>query len=456
MARQLTTAESNGYKLTATRKQGMPVFRGSVVDENKISVYAALWQPFAEVVFSSERFATLFAEVEKSANESTLLADIMRRLDAEECARYNKPGLKAKAKDMVKNDGAMQKELDRLLKPIVEAVRGSGGLPSSILSAPMLAFLLCLDDEMKIWGGKTAELLQAKFASPVHEAVPEAEKAEARDQLKCLDVELLEVRRSGLAAFIGVRGINFFFKLRHGQEHPVYAVLDIRLATLLLDDPVLDKLINCTKEERGDIEKSARMQMLSMQAEWKKLRMQRGVSERLAGNFQREHEKWKLENPQRLKRMEKEADKKKKKGDKKGEKTSVQAAASSSSAMQPPVSPRSRPVESIDLNSDKSANKAKRRQLLALRFIERWELDTLKDKETSIALVKVVSDLTRDAKTLNSGILRRGCIDALNARIVDETRADYDVLGLRMRLLAEETKLKGTADREEKPDATDE
>lgn len=451
MARQLTMAESNGYKLTATRKQGMPVFRGSVVDENKISVYAALWQPFAEVVFSSERFATLFAEVEKSANESASLGDIMRRLDAEECARYKQPGLKAKPKDMVKNDAGMQEELDRLLKPIVEAVRGSGDLPGSILPAPMLAFLLCLDDEMKIWGGKTAELLQARLA----ELVPDAEKAEARDQLKCLDEELLEVRRSGLAAFIGVRGINFFFKLRHGQEHPVYAVLDIRLATLLLDDPVIDKLINCTKEERGDIEKAARMQMLSMQAEWKKLRMQKGVSERLAGNFQREHEKWKLENPQRLKRMEKEAGKKKKKGDKKGEKKGAQAS-STSSAMQPPVSPRSRPAESVDLNSDKSVNKAKRRQLLALRFIERWELDTLKDQETSIALVKVVGDLTRDAKALNSGILRRGCIDALNARIVDESRAAYDILGLRMRLMAEEAKLKGTADMEKKADAKDE
>ncbi|MDO8298535.1 hypothetical protein, partial [Lacisediminimonas sp.] len=101
-AKQVTKAESNSYKLPATRKQGMPVFRGAAfnkTENGKISVYATAWQPHAEVVFSRPEVLAIFEEVDESALGSKNLQSIIDGLNAQEAAKYNMPGIKAKPKE---------------------------------------------------------------------------------------------------------------------------------------------------------------------------------------------------------------------------------------------------------------------------------------------------------------------------------------------------------------------
>lgn len=463
-AKQITKAESNGYKLPATRKQGMPVFRGAAfrkTEDGKVSVYATAWQPQAEVAFSQPALLALFQKVDESARRSRNLQSIIEGLDAEEAAKFNKPGITAKPKEMIKLP-AMQEEIDRLLFPLTQALDGTPDLLGSILPAPTLLFLLCLDDAVKSWGDKTKQNLEAKLAMQVsgqerlqiqatldaqlpdkerakleaklgknlsledraelqatHDKqlsardceklrlklefqISPAEQAKIKDQLACFDVELLEQRKSSLSAFIGVRGINQFFKLKHPPEHQVFSLIDMRLATLLLTHPLIDKIMNCSKQERTAVEKASRAQMISMQSAWTTLRSDKGVAERLMGRVQQDVGEWNQQHP--------------KKARKAGKIREQELAASSGSTSMEATSPRGKgATKKANFNSGSAVQDAKRQNIVR-RFIERWELNHIHDPILGATLLQGVKAIQMSGN-VSKGALLRSCVEIVSSYI---------------------------------------
>ncbi len=487
-AKQVTKAESNSYKLPATRKQGMPVFRGAAFkkgEDGKISVYATVWQPHGEVVFSRPHVVALFETVDQSALASKNLQAIIDGLDAQDEAKYNMPGIKAKPKEMIQVP-AIQKEIDWLLFPLTKALDGTPDLLGSILPAPTLQFLLCLDNEVKNWGDKTRQNLRAKLAMQVPDServriqatldaqlsdkeraklevklgknlsaekraelqaihdkqlpardceklrlklefqISSAEQAKIQEQLDCFESELLETRKSSLSAFIGVRGLNQFFKLRHPPEHQIFSLIDMRLATLLLTHPVIDKIMNCSKEERLAIQKASKMQMISMQSAWKVLRNEKGVADRLARSVQQDLEEWNQQHPKKARKAEKLREKE-------------SALASGSTSTEALVSPRAKgDAKKANFNTGSVVHETKRQNLMR-RFIDQWGLNNIEDPLLSKTLLTGLKE-HQESANLTTGALIRFCVDTLGNYIAalnkEGIEPNDDILDLRAEMMA--------------------
>ncbi|MDO8298832.1 hypothetical protein, partial [Lacisediminimonas sp.] len=379
-----------------------------------------------------------------------------------------------------------QKEIDRLLSPLTKALDGTPDLLGSILPAPTLQFLLCLDNEVKNWGDKTRQNLRAKLAMQVPDServriqatldaqlsdkeraklevklgknlsaekrselqaihdkqlpprdceklrlklafqISSAEQAKIQEQLDFFESELLETRKSSLSAFIGVRGLNQFLKLRHPPEHQIFSLIDMGLATLLLTHPVIDKIMKCSTDERLAIQKASKMQMISMQSEWKVLRNEKGVADRLARSVQQDLEEWNQQHPKKARKAEKLREKE-------------SAPSSGSTSTEALVSPRAKgDAKKANFNTRSVVHETKRQNLVR-RFIDQWGLNNIEDPFLAKTLLTGLKE-HQESAGLTKGALIRFCVDTLGNYIAalnkEKVVPNDDILDLHANMMA--------------------